>query len=295
MKKGTSTNPALKLLLERASCRNFSDRPVPPEVLDQVLAAGVHGPTGGNLQPYSIIKVQEAITRHRLCELCGDQPFIAKAPVNLLFCIDWHRSRRWAELEVAPFTAADSFRMFWISFQDTVICAHGVATAADSVGLGSVYVGLVLECFLELRELFGLPDGVLPVVLLCVGYPKGVPEPARKLGPEAIVHEETYGELDDDALRKAFGQKHQGKTRKITDERLEQIARVAREVHGSEFAIRCVERIEQNDCITPAQAYFGLQYPADRMAEDNDVFLAQMEELGFGWFKRYVPPGQEGG
>ena len=292
MKKGKSSSPTLKLLMERASCRDFSDRPVPPEVLQQVLAAGVHGPTGGNLQPYSIIKVQEAIARRRLCELCGDQPFIAKAPVNLLFCIDWHRSRRWAEMEVAPFTAADSFRMFWISFQDTVICAQGIATAAESVGLGSVYVGLVLECLIELRELFGLPDGVLPVVLLCLGYPQSKPQPARKLGPEVIVHEETYEEPGDDALRAAFDRKHQGKTREITDERLEQIARVCREVHGPEFAARCVDRIEQNGCIAAAQAYFGLQYPADRMAEDNDVFVRQMEELGFGWFKRYVPPGE---
>ena len=58
-------------------------------------------------------------------------------------------------VEAAPFTATDSFRMFWISFQDTVICAQNIVTAADSEGLGSVYVGLVLECFIELREMFG--------------------------------------------------------------------------------------------------------------------------------------------
>jgi len=292
MKKGKPTNPTLKLLLERASCRDFADRPVPPEVLRQVLEAGVHGPTGGNLQPYSIIQVREPATRRRLCELCGNQRFIAEAPVNLLFCIDWHRSRRWAELEVAPFTATDSFRMFWISFQDTVICAQGIATAAESVGLGSVYVGLVLECLIELRELFALPDGVLPVVLLCVGYPRSKPRPAGKLGPELIVHEESYEEPEDDALREAFGRKHQGKARKITDERVHELARVCREVHGPELAARCIERTEQNGCITAAQAYFALQYPADRMVEDNDVFVRQMEELGFGWFRRYVPPGE---
>jgi len=183
--------------------------------------------------------------------------------------------------------------MFWISFQDTVICAQGIATAAESVGLGSVYVGLVLECLIELRELFGLPDGVLPVVLLCLGYPQSTPQPASKLGPEVVVHDEIYEELGDEALGEAFDRKYQGKTRKISDQRLEQIARVCREVHGPGFAARCIERIEQNGQISAAQAYFGLQYPADRMAEDNDVFVEQMKELGFGWFEPYVPPGEE--
>ena len=87
-------NATLKLLYERASCRQFSDQKIEPEILKKILKAGIHAPTGGNLQPYSIIKIEDADTTHRLAEMCG-QKFIGEAPVNLLFCIDWHRLRQW--------------------------------------------------------------------------------------------------------------------------------------------------------------------------------------------------------
>jgi len=105
---GQDINPTLDLLLGRASCRNFSRQKIPPEILHQILQAGTHAATGGNLQPYSIIKTQREETRKRLAELCGRQCFMAAAPVTLLFCIDWHRLQRWADLEVAPYTSAGS-------------------------------------------------------------------------------------------------------------------------------------------------------------------------------------------
>ena len=102
-------NPTLKLLTGRSSCRNFYARKIPERVMRQVLESGVHAATGGNLQPYSIIRIEKTQNRSKLAELCG-QAFIGRAPVNLLFCIDWRRSRRWAELEHAPFTAADELQ-----------------------------------------------------------------------------------------------------------------------------------------------------------------------------------------
>ena len=137
-------NDTIKLLLERASCRHFSDEPVAPDTLRWILEAGVHAASGGNLQPFSIIQIQDPDKRQALAQRCG-QGFIGEAPVNLVFCIDLHRLERWARLDVAPFTANHSFRHFWISFQDTIICAQNICTAADAMGLGSVYIGTVLE------------------------------------------------------------------------------------------------------------------------------------------------------
>ena len=114
-------NETLKLLLERASCRSFNDKEIEPEVLEMVLEAGIHAPTGGNLQPYSIIKIEDKEKKLKLAEWFG-QKFIGTAPLDLMFCIDLHRLQRWAELEVAPFSATSSMPHFWISFQDTIIC-----------------------------------------------------------------------------------------------------------------------------------------------------------------------------
>jgi FMN reductase [NAD(P)H] len=281
-------NPTLRLLTERASCRDFAAKKIPPRVLQHVLEAGVHAPTGGNLQPYSIIKIEKEATRKKLAERCG-QPFIARAPVNLLFCIDFHRIERWAGLETAPFTATSSFRHFWIGFQDTIICAQNICTAADSLGLGSVYIGTVLEFIPKVRTMLRLPKGVFPVVLLCLGYPKTRPEPRRKLDAEVVVHNERYRELSDRKLLAAYNAKHAGIHVEIIEQRLRRIERVCRKAHGAGFARECLGRIKKNGCISMAQFYFGLHYVADVMPRGNQRFLELMEKCGFGWFQRYRP------
>ena len=281
-------NETVKLLIERASCRNFSDKPISPDVLQLVLEAGVHAATGGNLQPYSIIQIEDEGARQTLADWCG-QAFIARAPVLLLFCLDWRRLERWAALEVAPFSATRSFRHFWISFQDTIICAQNICTAADALGLGSVYIGTVLEFFPALRDTFQLPRGVLPVVLLCLGYPKTRPQPRKKLGVHVVVHAERYHDLTDRELLAAFEAKYPGQKVQITEDRLEAMAEVCREVHGQAFAQKCLDKVKQTGYITPVQRYFGLHYRANAMPQGNESFLELMEAFGFSWFKPYQP------
>jgi len=283
----TYPNETIKLLLERGSLRNFTDKKVPPEIMQTILEAGVHAPTGGNLQPYSIIKIENKATTARLAKLCGEQNFIAEAPVNLLFCIDYHRLRRWAEIETAPFTATGSFRHFWIGFQDTIIAAQNICTAADALGLGSVYIGTVMDRFREMRDMFELPKGVFPVVLLTLGYPKAKPPVKKKLSVPVVVHDEKYHELDDAALKKAFDDKYPALKVQITRERLDTIFEVCKKVHDEEYARKCIETIKKNGYINAVQRYFGLHYRADVMPDGNDKFLEIMEESGFDWFKKY--------
>jgi FMN reductase [NAD(P)H] len=289
-KDGAYANDTMKLLMERASCRNFADQKIPKKVLDSILDAGTHAATGGNLQPYSIIKIDSLATREKLATMCH-QGFIAKAPVSLVFCIDWHRLQRWAELETAPFSATSSFRHFWISFQDTIICAQNICTAADALGLGSVYIGTIMEFFRETRDMLELPKGVFPVVLLCIGYSKGMRMVRRKLGKDVIVHDEKYHELGDEDLRKAFDEKYHHVKIEMTEERLEKIHNVCTKVHGTDFAARCIERIKRAGYINAAQRYFGLHYEADLMPEGNEDFVAITKELGFNWFEKFEQEG----
>lgn len=285
-------NETLRLLIERSSCRSFYDREIPDDIMRQILTAGIRSPTGGNLQPYSIIRIDNRETKEKLMHLCGEQPFILTAPTNLLFCIDYRRLKRWAELEKAPFSATDSFRHFWISFQDTIIAAQNICTAADALGLGSVYVGTVMESIPEVRELLSMPGEVFPIVLLSLGYPKVRPKPKRKLGPEIIVHSEKYRDLPDEELLLAYSNKYPDLRVEITDERLETIEKICREIHSEEFSQECIERIKKQGYINPVQRYFGLHYRADYMRKGNDKFVLQTEEAGFGWFK--PAPGQGG-
>lgn len=279
-------NDTIRLLHERSSCRSYDDKEIPDDVLKLVLEAGIHAPTGGNLQPYSIIKIEDKQVNQKLGKMCG-QEFIGTAPINLLFCMDWRRLRRWAELETAPFSATGSFRHFWISFQDTIITAQNICTAADALGLGSVYIGTVLEFFRELKDMFQLPDGVFPVVLLCLGYPKARPQPKKKLGVDIIVHDEKYHEYDDRKLLDAFTAKYPELKVSINEERLERMSEVCRRVHGKEFAEKCLIKIKEQRYINWAQRYFGLHYPADVMPDGNENFMKAFEDLGFDWFKEF--------
>lgn len=287
-------NPTVRLLHERSSVRSFfADRPVPREVVDDVLLAGIHAPSGGNLQPFSIIKITSPQAARDLADMCK-QDFIGQAPVNLLFCLDFHRLQRWAELEVAPFSATASFRHFWIGFQDTIIAAQNICTAADALGLGSVYIGTIVDYMLQASERFGLPKGVLPVVLLCLGYPKHRPQPRRKLPLTAIVHEEMYRELPDQELLESFEQKYPGRSdpetrTAATAERLDEIIETCREVHGVAFAQKCRERIAREGYIREAHRYFGLHYRANVMPRANERLLRAVKELGFTWFEPWQP------
>jgi nitroreductase len=281
-----SANETMRLLLERSSCRSFSDRPIPEAVLEQILQAGIHAPTGGNLQPFSIIIVAETERKETLAHLNEEQMFMAEAPINLVFCIDWHRIERWAALESAPFAAKRSFRHFWISFQDTIIAAQNICTAADALGLGSVYIGTIMDRIPEHSELLGLPDGVLPVVILTMGYPKARPAPKRKLAREVLVHRERYRDLSDEALSEAFEAKYPALRREVTPERLAVIEEVARAVDGPAIAERCLETVRRNGYINAAQYYFALHYRADQMAAGTGEFLDVVRRRGFGWFDR---------
>jgi nitroreductase len=281
-------NETIKLLFERSSCREFLDKKIPHDVLRFVLEAGIHAPTAGNLQPYSIIKIEDSETKQKLAEMCG-QSFIGKAPVLLLFCIDWHRNERWASLSVAPFTATSSFRHFWVSFQDVVICAQNICTAADSMGLGSVYIGTVIDKPRDIQAMFELPKGVFPVVLLCLGYPTTRSMPRKKLDVDVVVHSERYRKIEDKELLAAYEKKYPDYKLEATDERLERIMKVCQQVHGEEFAKKCAERIKTDGYINRAQHYFGLHYQADVMPEGNDEYLKLMEEFGFNWFKKHSP------
>jgi FMN reductase [NAD(P)H] len=284
----TYPNQTLKLLMERASCRTFLKKKIPSNVQQLVLEAGIHAPTGGNLQPYSIIKIEADEPKRKLAEMCA-QKCIADAPVDLLFCIDWRRLERWAQLEVAPFSATSSFRHFWISFQDTIIAAQNICTAADSLGLGSVYIGTVLEFFREVRDIFRLPTHVLPVVLLCLGYPKTRPKSRKKLGVKVVVHKHTYHEMDDNDLKRAFDEKYPDVKIEITEARLERIAEICQKVHGRAFAEKCINYIKEKGYINPVQRYFGLHYDADVMPQGNEEFLTIIEEFGFTWFNKFRP------
>lgn len=279
-------NETLRLLNERSSLRNFSDQEIEPEKIELLMQTACNAPSGGNNQPVSIIKITNREVREKLGELCW-QPFIGKAPINLLFCLDLHRNQMIADYGEVPYTAGHAFRHFWISFQDTLIAAQNVCTAADALGLGSCYIGTIMEHFETCVHMFALPKLVVPVVLVVIGYPASPPGIRKKFTPEVMVHAEKYQSYDPEQLYARYTERENDKHIELNDNNLQVFHDVCQAVKGKEYADELIERIKQRGWLSPIQRLFGLHYHAATMPLGNSKFIEFLKKQGIDWFDEW--------
>jgi nitroreductase len=146
-------NPTMEVLLNRKSVRAYEDRPIEPEIKAQILQATLRAPTAGNLILYSIIDVTDQHLKNRLAITCDNQPFIARAPMVWIFLADY---QRWYDYFIAsdvasvcqqnnqPMRTPEEGDLF-IACCDALIAAQNAVIAAESFGLGSCYIGDIIE------------------------------------------------------------------------------------------------------------------------------------------------------
>lgn len=208
-------NPTLALLAARKSVRAFEDRPVGPELREAVLTATMRAPTAGNLQLYTILEIEDPALKRRLSETCDHQAFIARAPWVLVFLADLQRHEDWLTFSGVDALCATSGEErkrpregdFLLACSDALIAAHQCAVAAESVGLGSCYIGDVMENWEIHRELLGLPRWTFPIAMLVLGWPTAQ-QKARPLTSRApsdlIVQRNRYRSLDAESAARLF-------------------------------------------------------------------------------------------
>ena len=188
----------LELLAKRQSLRVYDDRPVPKDVRRTVLEAAISAPTAGALMLYAMIEIDDQNLKDELAVTCDNQPFIAKAPWVVVFAADYHRL--WNDWEKQGLTsvrkpgAGDLF----LACADAIIAAQTAVVAAGAMGLGSCYIGDIIENAERHIELLKLPEYVFPAAMLCFGYP---PEGfSRAMTPrlplETVLHKDTYSFKD---------------------------------------------------------------------------------------------------
>jgi len=208
-------NPVLDLLLQRKSIRAYEATPVPDDVKELILHAARRAPTAGNLMLYSIIEVRDQQAKETLARTCDDQPFIAAAPLVLLFLADyqrWYDYFLYSGVEALCAERAVAFRRpaegdLILACCDALIAAQTAVIAAESLGLGSCYIGDILENAETHRELFDLPPYAFPICLLCIGYPtqeQRERELTTRFDREFIVFEDRYHRLSGDEFRRMF-------------------------------------------------------------------------------------------
>lgn len=196
----------LEVIEARSSTRKFAQDSVTDEQRSAVLHAATRAPSAGAMMMYSIIDIRNQETLDQLAVLCDDQPFIAMAPWALVFVVDY---AKWIDLFEHAGCFEPSFveqtgksprrapgmGEFAIAAQDAVIAAQTAVIAAEAVGLGSCYIGDVVENAEAVGRLLDLPPYTLPLSMLVLGVPaKG--RPATPHPVENIVMAERYRRAD---------------------------------------------------------------------------------------------------
>lgn len=276
---------ALEKMKQRASCRSFEEKDIPEEVLKNIIETGLRAATGGNLQPYSIVVVKDKERRKKLAELNGDQNFMAQAPVNLVFVLDWNRNGRLAKLQKAPYTAFKSYMHYMIGLEDLMCVAQTIETAAWFMGIGSCYIGTCNYEGKALAEMMNLPEHTYPMVILTMGYPKHDLPLKGRLPYEDTVFEENMRILSDEEILTSFGSKYGKLERelssapKVRTELLETMKRNLMASYTSKEAEEILKEIQDTNKYGEYMYRFGLHYGAAEMLEESKNVLRQMTEL----------------
>ena len=196
-------NPIIENLRTRKSMRVFEEKPIPADVKRDILLSAMEAPTAGCQQLYTILDITDQALKNRLAVTCDNQPFIAQAPLVLVFCADaqkWYDAYREGDCQPRLPGAGDLV----LAMQDAMIAAQNTVVAAWSFGVGSCYIGDMLEQCEEHRKLLNLPEYVMPATMVVYGYPTRQqlerPKPER-CGLEYMVHENGYRCMDGGRLR----------------------------------------------------------------------------------------------
>lgn len=199
-------NETLTIIHNRRSTRKYADTPITAEEKETILQAAIRAPTAGNMMLYSIVEVEDQALKDRLAVTCDNQPFIASAPYVLLFLADY---QRWMDLFAwsgAPQTCVEKGLQprppqegdLMLACCDALIAAQTAVIAAESLGIGSCYIGDILENCAEHRTLFNLPQYTFPISLVCFGRPFAAREEVRltrRFDRKYIVHRDRYEQM----------------------------------------------------------------------------------------------------
>ncbi len=217
----------LDSVLKHRTIRKYKSDDIPENILSKVLEAAARGATTGNMQLYSIIITKDADKRQALAPLHFNQPMVAQAPVILTFCADLNRFHKWCAQRQSE-KAYDNFMWFCNGMIDATIAAQNAVVAAESFGLGTVYLGTTTYTADKIIDFFNLPEGVVPVTTVVLGYPDETPPLTDRLPIEAVVHHETYKDYNPKAIDDLYEAKEKLQQTKelIAENEVENLAQV---------------------------------------------------------------------
>ncbi|WP_259286803.1 nitroreductase family protein [Corynebacterium sp. HS2168-gen11] len=182
----------LNLLRNRSSVRAFNSKEIPQATIDEILSLMTTTATSNYRQQVSVIRVTDPAKKAQIAEI-GKQEFQAVAPEMFIFVADNFRNLSLLE-KLGKDVAGRSSDVdsFFQAFTDAVLMAQQTSNIVESMGMGSVFLGSILNDAQALIEILELPEHTMPVVGLLFGFYDDKPETKPKMGPEVRVFENTY-------------------------------------------------------------------------------------------------------
>ncbi|SKC84137.1 oxygen-insensitive NADPH nitroreductase [Maledivibacter halophilus] len=196
-------NKVIELLKNHKSIRKFKETKIDDDKLKAIIEAAQCASTSSFVQAYTIIKVDDMQVRKKIAKLSGDQPYVEQCPVFLVFCADLNRLDLACKIEGSKMKEGFT-ESFIIATVDTALVAQNAMIAAESMGLGGVYVGGIRNNPDEICDLLEIPRNVYPVFGMCLGYPNHNPDIKPRLPLDVVFKKDKYSTSGDEDRIKEY-------------------------------------------------------------------------------------------
>ncbi|MBV0933136.1 oxygen-insensitive NADPH nitroreductase [Marinobacterium weihaiense] len=189
-------NPMIDLLNSHRSIRKFTAEPIDQATVEALVKAGQSAATSSFIQACSVVQVSQGERRDALAEMAGNQQYVSTAPVFLVFCADMKRHQLACDMHQAEMQSGYT-EQFLTASLDCALFAQNVMVAAESLGLGGVYIGGLRNNIAAVSDLLELPELVYPVFGLCLGHPDQNPEIKPRLPLDVVLKQDRYDDSAD--------------------------------------------------------------------------------------------------
>lgn len=177
--------------MDHQSIRKFTSQTIPQEVINTCITAGQAASSSSFVQATSVIQVNSHETRAALAKAAGGQPYVESAAIFLVFCADLQRNQEIC-LRQQQQMPTGFIEQTLIASVDTALFAQNVLLAAQSLGLGGVFIGGLRNQPETVTALLNLPQQVFPIFGLCLGYPDQNPGQKPRLPLPMVLHQDHY-------------------------------------------------------------------------------------------------------
>lgn len=186
-------NTVIETILNHRSIRSFEDKPLTPEQIKVIVESAQAASTSSYIQAYSIIGVTDREKKKKLAEFAGNQSYVEENGHFFVFCADLYRHQLIGRMEgkdVIP--SIESTEKFMVALIDASLAAQNACLAAESLGLGICYIGGIRNNLEAVGNILNIPERVIPLFGLAVGYPKDVTDKKPRLPLSHVYHENEY-------------------------------------------------------------------------------------------------------